>query len=98
LCQLGNMYANYGHKHSTLFLIGHFYFAFFLDVYKTNFVEMFEVFYTYFRIEIRLASLPARSVVPLYRYWFPHFRCDGTIWNNRIIEIGVLCSTEYIVA
>ena len=55
-------------KHSTLFLIGHFFFAFFLDVYKTNFVEMFEVFYTYFRIEIRLASLPSRSVVPLYRY------------------------------
>ena len=72
--------------HSTTFLIGHFYFT----VFSTKPISSkFSVFHTdvcKYRNPLKFASLLSRSVVQLYHYWFPHFRCDVIIWNKQLVK------------
>jgi len=74
--------------HSTIFLIGHFYFAVISTATQKN-SSKFSAFYTdvcSYRNPLKSASLLSRSVVLLYNYWFLHFRCDVIIWNTQMIK------------
>jgi len=74
--------------HSTTFLIGHFFCCFTTSTQPIS--SKFLAFYTdiwSYRNPLKLANLFSRRVVPLYHYWFLHFRCDVIIWNTQIIKI-----------
>ena len=53
---------------------------------QDQFRRIFQRFKPTYRNLLKLARLLSRSVVQLYHYWFPHFRCYVIIWNTQMVK------------